>query len=96
MIFNQGLNVLVNYARAVGINASKKVDVTKYVFDKRSSDSNMAIHEGSLVTLDVNGKTQHQEDFSAGISVIFDGMTLVDKSLVLYGTIGGEPAISLH
>ncbi len=96
MVIENGLNIVVNYERAIGINIVKPVNLDQYVYNKRYGDDNMAIREGAIFRLSPNGDIRLRQDFSAGLSVYFVGVTAVDGALVGYGSLGGEPATTLH
>ena len=95
MTVDDGLNVVVNYERAIGINVAKPINIETIGYDKRFGDDNMAIREASLLRLSIDGKIQSRQDFSAGLSIILTGVAMIDQKPVVYGTLGGEPALAL-
>ena len=66
------------------------------MYNKRFGDDNMVIREGAIISLSQNGKVRARKDFSTGLSIILSGAVRVGNELFAYGSLGGDPAISLH
>ena len=96
MATNDGLNIAVNYERAVGIEVIKPGDPSTFLYDKRWGDDNMAIRESSLINLSSYGDIHTRQDLSAGLSIYLTNITVVEGRPVLSGSLGGEPASTLH
>lgn len=94
ILVRNGLEIAVNFERAIGINVVKSTNLGSY--DKRYGDDNMAIREGSLIDLSPNGGVESRLDFTTGLSVYLTGMAVAHGKLVAYGSLGGEPASTLH
>ena len=89
-----GLLIVVNHERAIGINVIRTGNLGAY--SKRWGDDNIAIRDSSLIKVSSKGATSFRQDFSAGISVFLRGVKIVNGKPVLYGSLGGEPASTLH
>jgi CHAT domain-containing protein len=96
MAINNGVQIAVNFERAIAINVIKPVDVKSIVSDKRYLDDNMAIREASLIDLSPDGIVRARQDFSAGLSIILTSLTVLDGKSIVAGTLGGDPASTLQ
>jgi len=96
IVIKNGPNLAVNSERSIGINVVKPVDPSAVTYQKRYGDDNMAIREGSIIELGRDGMLIARRDLFAGLSVYLTGAFIFDDRAVVYGSIGGEPASTLH
>jgi len=92
------LFAIVNYERASGIDIMEDIKTLQAAFnDKRFLDRNLAtVREASLLTFSLDGKLQNKFDYSAGLSVVLSDIRVIDGKVLVFGSLGGEPASSLH
>ena len=81
------------YDRTLGIETSTS---PSNGFDKRWGDENSASRESSLLYIDRDGRVVDRTNFSAGLAVYAHGMEMIGRHPVLYGAVGGIPAVALQ
>jgi hypothetical protein len=96
LMAGDGLEIAVNFERAIGINVVKPIDPANIVYSKRYGDDNMAIREAAVIDLSRDGLVRGRQDFAAGLSIYLSGVTALGGTPIVYGSLGGEPASSLH
>ena len=91
----KGMTILVQRERPIGVRTLQpaKLDVGS----KRWGDEGNTLTEYSLMTFDQDFKPTGRSESSFGISAFPQGMTVAnDNTLVLFGSLGGRPAMTLR
>jgi CHAT domain-containing protein len=92
---NDGLWVGLEQQRPLAVPTSKSKAVGEY--NKRWGDDGVTIHEASVVKLSADGSPLSWWMLSAGLSVYLVGIEpnpIGDAPPIIFGTLGGMPAIS--
>jgi hypothetical protein len=62
----------------------------------RWGDSASATHEASILQLSAAGALLVRRDLSAGLGIHLNGMEAIDRGVVVYGILGGLPAMAVQ
>ena len=93
-----GLNVLddqllatLRSERTLGIETRRS---SSDAGNKRWGDEDSALRESSLLHIDRTGRIAQRRNLSAGLAVFVRGVEVIGRRPVLYGSIGGIPAVT--
>jgi hypothetical protein len=92
-VLDDQLLATVRYQRTLGIETRTS---SSDGYNKRLWDDNSASLESALLYLDRTGRVAGRINFSAGLAVFVDGMEMIGRRPVLYGAVGGIPAVALQ
>ncbi len=84
----------VRHERTLGINATTGRSTEPN--DKRWGERSAVSRESSLIYFDANGAILKRRNYSAGLAIYVQGLEFIGQEPVLYGSIGGMPAITRH
>jgi hypothetical protein len=73
-----------------GGRSNPEATTKRWAYDPNS------ISEAAWITLSSNGRAEWEQDFAAGADVYVNGAIITQKWPVLYGSIGGIPAVNLQ
>jgi len=81
----------VRYERSLGIETRTSLSDG---YDKRWGDENALSRESALLYIDRTGRIAGRTNFSAGLAVFVRGLEMIGRRPVLYGAVGGIPAVA--
>jgi hypothetical protein len=92
-IANGALAIAVGYQRTLAVEIMKPIHID--MGSKRWGDDGASILEASIIRLSSkDGSIVDRRDLSAGLSVSLSGIELVGGNPIVYGSLGGQPAMT--
>jgi CHAT domain-containing protein len=88
------LTLAVGHERRIGIRDRKSVAENELVGNKRWGDDSATRRDVSIVFLSSDGKQVSRRYQSAGLSLFVHGIEIASGRPIVYGSLGGMPALS--
>jgi CHAT domain-containing protein len=97
MTVKNRLWVAIHEERTLGVREMKRAGTTDDpAHYRRWGDSASATHEASILQLSAAGALLARRDLSAGLGILLNGMESIDRGVVVYGILGGVPAMAVQ
>jgi hypothetical protein len=87
------LLIAIGYRRTLAVQISKGTRVN--LGRKRLLDDDASVFDAAIVRLSPeDGRVIERRDLSAGLSILLHGIEMVDGQPIVYGSLGGQPAMT--
>ena len=96
MTVKNRLWVAIHEQRTLGVHEMKPAGTTNDPGYYSRWDSAAATHEASILQLSAAGALLVRRDLSAGLGIHLNGMEAIDRGVVVYGILGGLPAMAVQ
>jgi len=90
-VLDDELLAAVGYERSLGIETRRP---SSGGYSKRWGDQDSASREAALLRIDRRGEVIRRANFSAGLAIFVHGLEVIGGRPLLYGTVGGIPAVA--